>query len=91
MYVVIDIDGTLANSAHRDHFLEKKPKDWEGFLKPELVAKDTVVPGAKRGLEQLRQVKSDLIFLTGRNELLRDTTSIWLSQNFGPSECDDRM
>jgi len=82
MYAIIDIDGTLADNTHRSHFLEKELKDWEGFLCPNRVAKDTVIPGAKRGLEQLRQLNTDLIFLTGRNEMLRDTTSVWLSQNF---------
>lgn len=31
MFVVFDLDGTLALHEHRKHFLEKTPKDWEGF------------------------------------------------------------
>ena len=29
--VICDIDGTIANNDHRQHFLEGK-KDWDGFL-----------------------------------------------------------
>jgi FMN phosphatase YigB (HAD superfamily) len=29
--VIFDIDGTLANIDHRLHFIQKEPKDWDGF------------------------------------------------------------
>jgi 2-hydroxy-3-keto-5-methylthiopentenyl-1-phosphate phosphatase len=29
--VICDIDGTIANNDHRQHFLEGK-KDWDGFF-----------------------------------------------------------
>ena len=32
MRIVFDLDGTLANPAHRQHFLEKEPRDWDGFF-----------------------------------------------------------
>jgi hypothetical protein len=31
MFVVFDLDGTLALTEHRSHFLECEPKDWRGF------------------------------------------------------------
>jgi len=31
--VIFDIDGTLSDNSHRQHFLEQKHKDWEGFFK----------------------------------------------------------
>jgi hydroxymethylpyrimidine pyrophosphatase-like HAD family hydrolase len=83
MYVIIDIDGTLADNSHREGHINKNPKDWETFLKPELVAQDSVLPGAQRGIENLRNQKHELIFLTGRNEGLRLVTADWLQQHFG--------
>ena len=29
---VFDLDNTLASTAHRQHFLERRPRDWEGFF-----------------------------------------------------------
>jgi phosphoglycolate phosphatase-like HAD superfamily hydrolase len=31
MFVVFDLDGTLALTKHREHFLKSDPKDWRGF------------------------------------------------------------
>lgn len=31
MFVVFDLDGTLALTEHREHFLKQEPKDWRGF------------------------------------------------------------
>ena len=31
MFVVFDLDGTLALTEHRNHHLEKDPKDWDAF------------------------------------------------------------
>ena len=31
MFVVFDLDGTLALTEHREHFLKAEPKDWRGF------------------------------------------------------------
>jgi hypothetical protein len=31
MFVVFDLDGTLALTEHREHFLKREPKDWRGF------------------------------------------------------------
>lgn len=31
MFVVFDLDGTLALGGHRQHFLQQEPKDWESW------------------------------------------------------------
>jgi hypothetical protein len=31
MFVVFDLDGTLALTEHREHFMKREPKDWRGF------------------------------------------------------------
>jgi len=31
LFVVFDLDGTLALTDHRAHFLEREKKDWRGF------------------------------------------------------------
>lgn len=32
MFVVFDLDGTLALTEHREHHLQKTPKDWDAFM-----------------------------------------------------------
>lgn len=31
MFVVFDLDGTLALTEHREHFVRQEPRDWRGF------------------------------------------------------------
>lgn len=31
MFVIFDLDGTLANDEHRHHFLDRPVKDWRGY------------------------------------------------------------
>jgi hypothetical protein len=78
MFVVIDLDETLADCEHRAHFVEKNPKDWDAFFAPERVTKDTIVPGAERVLARFLELKYEIVVMTGRNEDLRDTTTLWL-------------
>jgi hypothetical protein len=81
MFVVLDLDSTLADISHRAHHVEKTPKDWDAFFSPDLVIKDKVVPGVARVLTHFTELKYDILILTGRNEDLRDTTMRWLHEN----------
>lgn len=84
MHIVIDIDGTVADNKHRAHYLMKgNPKDWDSFLKPDLVLKDTPFPGVREALERFQELKYEIIFVTGRDEKLRDTTMRWLYEHMG--------
>lgn len=77
--VICDIDGTVADSSHRDHLVFKtKPPDWEAFLRPELVLKDKLVPRAKFCLRRFEEEGHTIAFLTSRSESLRDATCDWL-------------
>ncbi len=80
--VIFDIDGTLSSADHRAHYVECDNPDWESFLKPELVALDTVIEGSQRGFKHLAEIADEIIFLTGRNEGLREVTTMWLFNNF---------
>ncbi len=77
---IVDVDGTLANAAHRLHFIEQAEPNWAAFMEPELVAKDTPQPHAREGLNYLRANGYQLVFLTGRNQRHRHITEAWLNQ-----------
>ena len=83
MFIVLDVDGTLADNTHRRHLLlGKQAIDWERFFAPDLVMKDTAVPGAVSGVARLQELKHDILIITARHEALRDTTMRWLLENF---------
>lgn len=50
MRIVFDLDGTLADGTHRDHFITGDTKDWDGYF--EACDGDTTLPG----LEVLRSL-----------------------------------
>jgi hypothetical protein len=81
MFVVLDVDGTIADNTHRAHHVEKEPKNWEAFSAPGTVIKDTLIPGVARVVTKFQEMKCDIVILTGRTEDLRDTTMRWLLEN----------
>jgi len=91
MFVVLDLDETLADVSHRAHHVEKEPKDWDAFFAPELVIKDKVVAGVARVLLHFTELKYDIVILTGRNEDLRDTTMRWLHENLDIAVPDENL
>ena len=77
MLIVCDIDQSIADNSHRVHLLP----NWDAFLSPEVVALDKPIPEAQLGISFLQQYH-EIIFLTGRNEGLRETTKEWLKKHF---------
>jgi hypothetical protein len=83
--VICDIDETVADNSHRHHLLDGDGTDVERFrrfLAPDLVAKDTLIPGAREALEHFQALGAEIIFLTGRGQQLRPVTEVWLATHF---------
>ncbi|MBA2706988.1 MAG: hypothetical protein H0U59_04190 [Gemmatimonadaceae bacterium] len=96
MIIVSDIDRTIANHEHRAHHVDrepddKRPKDWEAFLAPHLVAKDTLVEGARKTFAHFTTLNYRIVFLTGRNEGLRLTTTLWLKEHLELDITEDQL
>lgn len=91
MFVVLDLDQTIADNSHRAHHVEKEPKNWEAFFAPDLVIKDTVIAGAERVLTQFQDLKYDFVILTGRTEDLRDTTMRWIQEKLNITVLDTHL
>jgi phosphoglycolate phosphatase-like HAD superfamily hydrolase len=73
---VFDLDGTLADTRHRLHFVESTPKDWSAFFR----AADQDPPlaeGIALALEWAE--RCDLAYVTGRPERCRRATERWLA------------
>ena len=77
--ILCDIDGTIANNDHRQHFLEGK-KDWEGFFS-EIINDKPIYPVINIINEESSNGKK-IVFLTGRPERYRYSTKLWLNEYF---------
>ena len=73
----VDIDGVLADVRHRLHFIERRPRDWDGFF---AAAVDD--PAHPEGIALVATLQADheIVFLTGRPQRLADDTERWLAQ-----------
>ena len=78
MFVVFDLDGTLALTEHRAHFLQQEPKDWRGFY----AACDQDAPNIPiiRALIDIGECNYVEIW-SGRSDEVRDKTVAWLAQH----------
>lgn len=73
---VFDLDNTLADTAHRQRFLECRPRDWESFFAA--APKDPpIAEGIRLARDSARECR--IVYLTGRPERCRRETLDWLS------------
>jgi len=75
---VFDLDNTLADTAHRQHFLERRPRDWDGFF-----AAAPQDPPLAEGVAMVRESARacEIVYLTGRPERCRRDTLDWLREH----------
>ena len=78
MIVICDLDGTLSDTEHRVHFLQREPQDWDGFF---AASKDD--PPIWPVIHTVRALKAaghEIHVLTGRSDSARDDTIAWFEQ-----------
>ncbi len=73
---VFDLDNTLADTAHRQRFLERRPRDWDGFFAA-APQDPPIAEGIALVLESAREC--EVVYLTGRPERCRRDTLDWLA------------
>lgn len=78
MFVVFDLDGTLALNEHRLHYIEGEKKDWDGFFlacgddAPNLPVIETY-----KALRDWHYIE----IWSGRGEIARTATNLWLTKH----------
>jgi hypothetical protein len=73
---VFDLDNTLADTAHRQHFLETRPRNWDAFFAA--APQDPPIPeGVALAVESAGEC--EVVYLTGRPERCRRDTLDWLA------------
>jgi uncharacterized HAD superfamily protein len=78
-YVIVDIDGTIADVRHRLHHI-KGPgkKDWKAFF--EAMDRDTPITDRMAKVRELG-TKHRIVIVTGRPEHYRTRTEAWLRKH----------
>ncbi|MFJ2606435.1 HAD family acid phosphatase [Streptomyces sp. NPDC087425] len=73
---VFDLDNTLADTSHRQRFLERSPRDWNAFF-----AAAPHDPPLAEGVALARTSaeECEIVYLTGRPERCRRDTLDWLT------------
>ncbi|WP_251095933.1 hypothetical protein [Streptomyces sp. Caat 7-52] len=73
---VFDLDNTLADTAHRQHFLEGRPRNWAAFFAA-APHDPPIAEGVTLAVESARTC--EVVYLTGRPERCRRDTLEWLA------------
>ncbi|GHF08476.1 hypothetical protein GCM10014715_75380 [Streptomyces spiralis] len=73
---VFDLDNTLADTAHRQRFLEQRPRDWDAFFAA-APQDPPLAEGVRLALDSAREC--EVVYLTGRPEWCRRDTLDWLA------------
>lgn len=74
---LFDLDGTLANNAHRQPFVATGRKDWDAFFEAQIDdVPNAPVVALHRALSASGQI--EIIIVTARPERYRDLTENWL-------------
>ncbi len=80
--IVFDLDGTLANGAHREHLItQRQPKQWDEYFA--LCEHDSPHLPITDLYESLCVTCEWIEIWTGRIEATRDVTERWIDQHLG--------
>ena len=79
----LDLDGVLADTRHRLHYVDHHPKDWEAFFAA--AAEDSVHAEGRAVLTELMGRGFEPVYLTGRPHRLEQATLRWLEQHGLPA------
>ncbi len=84
-YIIVDLDGTLADTKHRQHYLKQEPKDWNSFNN--LCHQDPCNEWCKLLMRKFfttfgrGEEMCDVIIVSGRTEDVKGKTLDWLDHN----------
>jgi predicted kinase len=73
-----DLDGTMCNTNHRQHFLKDSKKNWKGFF--DAMDKDPLNKWCKAIVNNLR-TSNIIVLASGRPDNYKEVTKKWLEDN----------
>ncbi len=78
-YVLVDIDGTIADISHRRHHVQGEKKNWGAFFAD--MEDDTVREDVMEIVRKADQEGYELFLVSGRPNTYRNSTIKWLNDN----------
>ena len=84
MDIIVDIDGTLSDPAHRLDLIKGDEPQWDAFY--DKASDDPALPVLCDLVQQLMGEGNRVIFFTGRTERIRSPTISWLCNAL---ECEE--
>lgn len=82
-YIIVDIDGTIADGTHRVHHLESNPKDWDSYYS-KCYGDEPIMSICRIVRVFACNTASQIIYCTGRRESCREDTIKWLYEKCLP-------
>lgn len=76
--VFVDIDGTVADLAHRRVYVRSKPKNWPAFERA--IPNDTPIQWVIDAVNRLYDAGWTVVMMSGRSETSKDVTVEWLAK-----------
>ena len=89
MFVIFDLDGTLADVEHRRHFISGPRGDWARFFAA--CVDDPPITPIIETLKLFRSVGHRVEIWSGRSDEVRAQTDAWLSHHVGEGVTATRM
>lgn len=78
-YIMVDIDGTVADCEHRTHYVQSKPANWPAFNR---AAKyDLPILPVIEAVEQFHKNGYSIVFCSGRSDDMEALTRQWIADN----------
>lgn len=75
--IIVDIDGTLSNNDHRQHFIAGEKKDWKSFS--DNCHLDTVNEWCQRLVNAMAyESQCEIIYVSGRSDEYRNVTEVFI-------------
>ncbi len=87
--ILCDVDGTLANTDHREHFLNVTPKKWKEYLKA--ANYDTPYDDIVWLIKLLKKTGNTILIVTARSEDERKQTKEWLDKTAGLKDVYEKI
>src|SRR5260221_11310857 len=76
---IFDIDGTLSDTTHRQHFLQETPKNWDSFFAAGI--DDKPIKHVCKIALLIHTSYLHVVYLTGRSDAFQHQTMTWLMQH----------
>ena len=87
--ILCDVDGTLANTEHREHFLTVRPRKWKEYL--EAANEDKPYEDIVWLVKLLKETGNKILIVTARSEKEREQTKNWLDKIAGLEGVYDKI